>query len=103
MPKDKQINMLSQPTKTPDASLVTNCKQTPFSFNSTNRKVIFLDMYHESFKKLCYVNTKIMKNFSQVSGPIIDQRLHLELQMSCFRYMTKTAFHSIFTTYSYID
>lgn len=98
MPKDKQTHLLSQPTKTPDASLVTNCKRTPFSFNSTYRKVIFWRCTMNPLKTLeCYVNAKFIKNFSQVSGPIIDQRLYLELQMSCFWYMTKTAFHSSFT------
>ncbi len=35
-----------------------------------------------------------MKNFSQVSGPIIAQKQHLlKLQMTCFLHQTKTASH----------
>ncbi len=37
---------------------------------------------------------KSMKNFRQVSGPIIAQKLHLlKLQMTCFLRQTKAASH----------
>ncbi len=53
------------------------------------------------FEKLCLLNCahsckKIIsvKNFSQVSGPTIAQKLHLlRLQMTCFLHQTKAASH----------
>ncbi len=92
VPKPFKLAVIKPLIKKPKLDPCELANYRPISnllFMSTFLEKLCLLNYVPSCKKNIY-----MKNFSQVLGPIIAQKLHLlKLQMTCFLRQTKAASH----------